>query len=191
MEKTIKNLATAFVGESMARNRYTFFSKVAKKEGYQQIAEIFLLTAENEKEHAETLWELIEELNQGKLDQLELETEAPIVFGNTAKNLESAIAGENYEQAEMYPNFAKVAEQEGLLEISARLKAIGLAEKHHQERYEKILEQIKQGTIFKKAEEKEWTCRECGYVHVGFEPPERCPSCHHDQSYFQIKCEEY
>ena len=187
----MKNLATAFVGESMARNRYDFFSKIAEKEGYQQIAEIFLLTSENEKEHAETVWELLEGISQSKMSQVELETEAPIVFGNTTKNLESAIAGENHESEKMYPDFAKVAEEEGLLEVSARLRAIALAEKHHRDRFEKILEQIKQGTTFKKSEEREWTCRKCGYTHVGFEPPEKCPSCYHNQSYFQIKCEEY
>ncbi len=191
MEKTIKNLITAFAGESMARNRYDFFAKTAKKEGYLQIAEIFQLTAENEKEHAETLWELIDELNKEKTGQLVFEAESPLVWGDTAANLRSAIAGENHEHSEMYPEFARVAEEEGLPEVAARLKAIALAEKHHQERYEKLLKEVEEGTVFKKKEERQWMCRECGYVHSGFEPPQQCPSCHHDRTYFQIKCEEY
>lgn len=191
MEKTIKNLMTAFAGESMARNRYAFFAKVAKKEGFQQIAQIFSITADNEKEHAESLWEMINELNQEKTEQLEFSAEGPLIEGETKDNLKSAIAGEHHEQAEMYPDFAKVAEEEGLPEVATRLRAIAMAEKHHQERYEKLLKEVADGTVFKKKEKTFWVCLECGYVHYGFEPPEECPSCHHDRGYFYVKCEEY
>lgn len=191
MENTLKNLTVAFIGESMARNRYTFFSKIAKKEGYQQISEIFLLTSDNEREHAATLWDLLNDLNSGNLNQLKIELDVPIIGGDTIVNLQSAIAGEAHEYSEMYPEFARIAEEEGYAEISARLTAIAIAEKHHHERYEKILEQLKKGAIFKKEKETYWICRECGYAHSGFEPPEKCPSCHHDRSYFQVKCEEY
>ncbi len=191
MENTLKNLTMAFIGESMARNRYTFFSKVAKKEGYQQIAEIFLLTSDNEREHAETLWDLLNDLNSGNLNQLKIELDTPIIGGDTIANLQSAIAGEAHEYSEMYPEFARIAEEEGYADVSARLMAIAIAEKHHHERYEKILEQLKKAAIFKKEKETHWVCRECGYAHSGFEPPEKCPSCHHDRSYFQVKCEEY
>jgi rubrerythrin len=191
MEKTLKNLMIAFAGESMARNRYHFFSKRAKSDGYHQIAEIFALTAENEKEHAESLWELVNELNQDKLAELNFEAGAPLVEGDTATNLKSAIAGEKHEYLKMYPGFADIAEEEGLSNVAARLRAIALAEKHHQERYEKLLEAVVAETVFKKDQEVEWVCLECGYVHTGLEAPQECPSCHHDRGYFHIKCEKY
>ncbi len=181
----------AFAGESMARNRYAFFAKAAKEEGFQQIAQIFALTADNEKEHAESVWEMLNELNKEKAEQLEFEVEAPLVEADTKANLKTAIAGEHHEQAELYPGFAKVAEEEGLPEVAARLRAIASAEKHHQERYEKLLKEVENGTVFKKKEKVFWVCLECGYVHYGFEPPEECPSCHHDRGYFHIKCEQY
>ncbi len=193
MEKTIQNLTKAFIGESQARNRYTFYAKVAKKEGYEQIAAIFLETANHEKEHAKRLFEHIQELKEklGDNETINVEAAAPTVYGTTAENLQAAIDGEHYENVEMYPEFAKTAEEEGLSEIAERLKAIAVAEKHHEERYRKLLEQVKAGTIFKKEKEVQWTCRECGYVHTGTEPPEKCPSCSHEKSFYQIKCEEY
>lgn len=196
MEQTLKNLAKAFIGESQARNRYTYYAKVAKKEGYEQIAEIFLVTADNEKEHAKRLFEHIQELKEklGKkdeLNQIDVDASAPTVYGTTEENLQAGIDGEHYENSEMYPSFAKTAEEEGLHEIAERFRSIANAEKHHEERYRKILEQIKAGTFFKKSEEKWWVCRECGYVHYGKFPPEKCPSCNHSSSYFQLKCEEY
>ncbi len=191
MKRTIQNLMIAFAGESMARNRYSFFAKKAKEEGYQQIADIFLLTAENEKEHAESVWELVDELNTEKAKQLETAVGSPLPTDNTAANLRSAIEGEKHEHSEMYPEFARVAEEEGLPEAAARLKAIASAEKHHQERYEKLLAEVESGTFFKKEQAAEWVCLECGYVHTGTEPPELCPSCHHDRGYFHIKCEQY
>lgn len=194
MKKTIENLTKAFIGESQARNRYTFYAKIAKKEGYEQIVEIFLITAENEKEHASSLFKLINELKKKsseKLDEIKVETVAPTILGNTIENLKAAIAGENYEHTKMYPEFAEVAEKEGFPEIAKKLRAIAKAEEHHEERFKKLLKEVEAGTVFKKEKEVWWVCRECGYVHYGKEPPEKCPSCDHPRSYFQLKCEEY
>lgn len=194
MEKTIGNLAKAFIGESQARNRYTFYAKIAKKEGFEQIAEIFILTAENEKEHASNLLKRINELRgkSGKeINEVRVEAVAPIVLGTTVENLKAAIAGENYEHTKMYPEFAETAEKEGLSEIAKQLGAIAKAEKHHEERFRKLLKEVEAGTVFKKQKEVMWVCRECGYTHLGKEPPEKCPSCGHPRSYFQLKCEEY
>jgi rubrerythrin len=194
MEETIKNLAKAFIGESQARNRYTFYAKVAKKEGYEQIAAIFRDTAEQEREHASWLLKLINELKKESgedLAEIEVEAVMPTTLGTTAENLKAAIAGENYEHTTMYPEFAGIAEKEGLEEIAARLRSIAVAEKHHEERYQKLLKEVDGGTVFKKQEEVWWVCRECGYVHFGKQPPKVCPSCGHPQSYYQLKCEEY
>jgi rubrerythrin len=192
MKKTLENLSKAFTGESQARNRYTYYAKVAKKEGYEQVAGIFMETAEQEKIHAKRLFEHIQELKKeigGDLDEIKIETGVPTVYEDTAKNLKAAIAGENYEYTQMYPEFAKVAEEEGLTKIAARLKAIAKAEEHHEERYKKLLAQIEAGTVFKKSKETVWVCRECGYVYIGEVPPEKCPSCDHPQAYYQVKCE--
>lgn len=194
MKETIKNLTKAFIGESQARNRYTFYAKVAQKEGFEQIAEIFRLTADNEKEHASWLFKLINELkvkSEENLDEIKVEVTAPTIFGTTTENLKAAIAGENYEYTEMYPEFASVAEKEGLPEIAQRLRAIARAEEHHEERYKQILKEVEAGTVFKKEKAVWWVCRECGYVHFGTEPPEKCPSCDHPRSFYQIKCEIY
>jgi len=194
MLKTIENLAKAFVGESQARNRYTMYSKVAKKEGFEQIAEIFLVTADQEREHAAQLFKEIQELKKmsdQQLSALKVEAEVPTVYGTTAENLQSAIEGENYEHTQMYPEFAEIAESEGFVKIGARLRAIAKAEEHHEERYQKLLNQVKAGTVFKKEEEVWWVCRECGYVHFGKEAPEECPSCNHVRAFYQLKCEEY
>ena len=188
--ETIQNLTKAFIGESQARNRYTFYAKIAKKEGYEQIAGIFLETAEQEKTHAKRLFEHVQELKTNG-EEINIEVTAPINYGTTQENLQSAINGENFEHAEMYPEFAKIAEEENLSEIATRFKAIAVAEKHHEERFKKLLEQLKAETIFKKQQEVKWVCRECGYQHFGTQAPEICPSCHHAQAYFQIKCEEY
>jgi len=194
MQKTIQNLVKAFIGESQARNRYSFYAKIAKKEGFEQIAEIFLITAENEKEHAKQLFGLINELKKKMgedLSEIKVEAVVPTTMGSTAENLRASIAGENYEHTQMYPEFAQVAEEEGLKEIAEQLRAIAIAEKHHEERYQKLLKEVEQGTVFKKEKEVWWVCRECGYVHFGTEPPEICPSCKHPRNYYQIKCEEY
>ncbi|KUO43008.1 MAG: rubrerythrin [Hadesarchaea archaeon YNP_N21] len=194
MRGTIESLVKAFIGESQARNRYAFYSKVAKKEGFEQIAEIFLITAENEKEYASWLFKLIDELKKKsdeRLDEVKVEVVAPTVFGDTLNNLRAAIAGENYEHIKMYPEFADIAEEEGFPDIAKRLRAIAIAEKHHEERYRKLLKELEACTVFKKEREVWWVCRECGYVHFGKEPPERCPSCDHERSFYQVKCEEY
>jgi rubrerythrin len=194
MKKTLENLSKAFIGESQARNRYTLYSKTAKKEGYEQLADIFLVTADNEREHAKWLFKLIQELKEDSgedLEALTVEAEAPLVLGTTADNLIAAIAGEHYEYSEMYPEFADVAEEEGLEDIAVRLRAIGRAEEHHEERYKKLLGEVEAGTMFKKDEEVKWICRKCGYVHTGMEPPEKCPACDHPTKYYEILCEQY
>lgn len=201
MENTIKNLARAFIGESQARNRYTFYSKIARKEGFEQIAEIFLITAENEREHASWLLKLINELKKESAlsaggikenwNEIAVEAGVPTVLGSTAENLKAAVAGEYYENVTMYPAFADVAEKEGLPAIAGRLRAIAVAEGHHEERYRKLLKEVEAGTVFKKTEKVWWVCRECGYAYFGTEPPVKCPSCDHERSFYQIKCEEY
>jgi len=194
MNKTIENLTKAFIGEGQARNRYTFYSKIAKKEGFEQIAEIFLITAENEKEHATWLFRLINELKKKsdeRLDEIKVEVVASTILGTTVENLKAAITGENYEHTKMYPGFADIAEKEGFPEIAKRLRAIAKAEEHHEERFKKLLKEVEAGTVFKKEKEIWWVCRECGYVHFGEKPPEKCPSCNHEKNFYQIKCEEY
>src|SRR3989339_661259 len=163
MERTLKNLTKAFIGESMARNRYTFYAKIASKEGYEQISAIFLETAEHEKTHAKRLFEHIQELKEKLSDneKIIVESEVPTTYDTTIENLKSAINGEHYEHSSMYPEFAKIAKEE------------------------------EQGIIFKKSKEKEWVCRECGYTHTGKEAPLKCPSCNHEQAFFQLRCEEY
>ena len=194
MKNTIENLAKAFIGESQARNRYTFYAKTARQEGYEQIADIFLTTADNEKEHAKWLFNLIQELkskSKENLDELKIEASAPTILGTTAENLKAAITGENYENTVMYPEFAEAAQKEGLPEIARRLRAISKAEEHHEERYRKLLREVEAGTVFKKQEKVYWVCRECGFVCFGTEPPRKCPACDHDRSYYQIQCEKY
>lgn len=185
MNQTVFNLAKAFIGESQARNRYTFYAKIAQKEGFEAIADIFLKTAENEREHAKWLLRLINNL---KGTGIKVEAEVPTVLGNTAENLKAAIAGENYENTKMYPEFADIADQEGLPDIAQRLRAIAIAERHHEERFRKLLEEIEHNTVFKKEQKVYWVCRKCGYVHEGNEPPETCPSCSHPKNYFELKC---
>ncbi len=194
MQQTLINLSKAFVGESQARNRYTYYAKVAKKEGYEQISAIFTLTAEQEKTHAKRLFEHLQEikleLGQEK-EKIEIEAEVPHIYGNTQENLKAAIEGEEYEYKEMYPGFAETAKEEGLPKVAQRMLSIAKAEEHHAERYIKILEQLINNTFFKKETPVAWVCRECGYVHLGKVPPQKCPSCDHSQAYYQIKSEEY
>lgn len=194
MKKTLENLTKAFIGESQARNRYDFYAKVAKKEGFEQIAGIFLETAEQEKTHAKRLFEHIQELNEEageKGKTRAVEAEMPTVYATTAENLQAAIEGENHEHSQMYPEFAQVAEEEGLPKIAARLRSIAVAEKHHEDRYQKLLDQLKAGAVFQKGEEVVWICRECGYLHVGKSAPQVCPSCDHPQAFYQVQCENY
>ncbi len=187
MEKTLKNLALAFLGESQARNRYTFYAKIAKKEGYEKIAALFSLTAEQEKEHATWLFRMIQDLKQSEKVEIEDKLEVPVTMGNTKENLQAAIDGENYEHTSMYPEFARIADEEGLPEVAKRLRAIAVAESNHEERYQKFLRELEDDIIFEGDEETEWVCRECGYVHKGKTPPEKCPSCDHPKSYYERK----
>ncbi|WP_027717144.1 rubrerythrin [Desulfovirgula thermocuniculi] len=181
--RTEKNLLTAFAGESQARNRYTFFASQAKKEGYEQIAAIFLETADNEKEHAKRLFKFLEG------GEVEISADFPAgVIGDTLTNLKSAAAGENYEHTQMYPEFARVAEEEGFPEIAAVLRAIARAEVGHEERYRKLIENLEQGKVFKRDQKVTWRCRNCGYLHEGTEPPEVCPACEHPKSYYEVYC---
>ncbi len=191
MEKTLENLTKAFIGESQARNRYTLYAKQAKKDGYPKLSEIFLETAEHEREHAKWLFRLIQELKEKSgqdLEEIHVEADAPLTLGNTVENLKAAIAGEHYENTEMYPEFAEVATQEGLKDIAQRLRSIGKAEVHHEQRYTKLLEQVEAG---KKDEPVTWTCMKCGYTVTGQNPPEKCPACDHPTKYYFILCEEY
>ncbi|MFA5047857.1 MAG: ferritin family protein [Patescibacteria group bacterium] len=194
MQETLKNLAKAFVGESQARNRYAMYASIARKEGYEQIAEIFTLTADQEREHAKKLFDEIQCLKKVSAEDLSaiaIEAEVPTTVGTTAENLQAAIAGENYEHTQMYPGFAEVADKEGLPQVATRMRNIAKAEEHHEERYQKLLKEVKAGTVFVKSEEVWWVCRECGYQHFGKEAPAECPSCNHAQAFYQIKCEQY
>ena len=185
MQKTIQNLAKAFIGESQARNRYTMYTKIAMKEGYEEIAANFELTANQEKEHAKWLMRMINSLKDSNInyDKIKVEVSVPTILGNTKENLQSAITGENYEHMSMYPEFAKIADEEKLPEISARLKAIAKAEENHERRFKKFLDELENDTVFKKDEEVIWVCRKCGYAHRGKEAVEECPSCGHPQAY--------
>ncbi len=173
--KTEQNLMTAFAGESQARNKYTYFASKAKKEGYEQIAAIFQETADNEKEHAKMWFKL---LNGGEI-------------GSTAENLKAAADGENYEWTDMYAEFAKTAKEEGLDRIAYLFEEVGKIEKEHEERYLKLLENVKDGKVFEAGEVKIWKCRNCGHIVVGTKAPEVCPVCAHPKAYFEIKAENY
>lgn len=194
MRKTVENLAKAFIGESQARNRYTLYAKVAKKEGYEQLSEIWLNTAENEREHAKWAMRMINSLKEEAdedLSEITVEADAPTILGDTIENLKASIEGETYEYTEMYPEFADAAEEEGYEDIAERLRAIGRVEEHHEERFTRILREVEAGTVFKKDSPVKWVCRKCGYIHEGTEPPEKCPSCDHPTEYFEILCEEF
>ena len=173
--KTEQNLMTAFAGESQARNKYTFFASQAKKDGYEQIAAIFQETADNEKEHAKLWFKL---LNGGAI-------------GSTEENLKSAAVGENYEWTDMYAEFAKTAKEEGFARIAYLFEEVGKIEKEHEERYLKLLENVKEGKVFEAGEVKIWKCRNCGHIVVGTSAPEVCPVCNHPKAYFEIKAENY
>lgn len=195
MKKTIENLTKAFVGESQARNRYTFYAGTARKEGMEQIAAIFTLTADNENEHAEWFLKMLKQVmtQAGETaDPVIVEAEAPTTWSNrTLDNLKAAAAGENMEHSKLYPEFARVAETEGYPDVARRIKAIATAEKHHEERYRKLIREIEAGTLFAKKEPVTWVCRKCGFVHTGTTPPNKCPSCDHEKSYYEKICEQY
>ena len=171
--QTEKNLQTAFAGESQARNKYTYFASVAKKEGYEQIAELFLKTAENEKEHAKLWFKELEGI------------------GDTKQNLLEAAAGENYEWTNMYAEFAKTAEEEGFKALAAKFRLVAAIEKRHEERYRALLANVENGAVFERGDVKIWECRNCGHIVVGTKAPEMCPTCAHPKSYFEISAENF
>lgn len=189
MQKTIVNLSKAFVGESQARNRYTTYSKTASKEGYEEIAANFELTAAQEAEHAKWLMRMINELKQSdsSFDTIEIEAGVPTVLGTTKKNLQAAIDGEHHEYESMYPEFADTADEENLPEIAKRLRSIAKAEENHEDRYKKFLETLDQETVFAKGLGVVWQCRKCGYSEVSENAPDKCPSCSHPKAYFEVK----
>ena len=171
--KTEANLQVAFAGESQARNKYTYFASVARKEGFEQIAAIFQATADNEKEHAKLWFKELEGI------------------GDTAANLEAAAAGENFEWTDMYEAFAKTAEEEGFTALAKRFRMVAAIEKRHEERYRALLHNIETAAVFEKSEVKVWECRNCGHIVVGTKAPEVCPVCAHPQSYFEISADNY
>ena len=171
--QTEKNLETAFAGESQARNKYTYFASKAKKEGYEQIAALFLETADNEKEHAKLWFKELEGI------------------GDTAQNLAAAAAGENYEWTDMYDGFAKTADEEGFHELAAKLRGVAAIEKRHEERYRALLKNVETAQVFERSEVKVWECRNCGHIVVGTKAPEICPVCAHSQAYFEIHKENF
>lgn len=184
--QTEKNLLTSFAGESQARMRYTYFASIAKKEGYEQIAAIFTETADQEKEHAKRMFKCLE----GGMVEITACYPAGIM-GTTMENLKAAAAGENEEWSKDYPHFAEVADREGFPVIATMYREISEAEKGHEERYLALLKNVEEGTVFKKAEETVWQCRNCGYIHVGKEAPEVCPACLHSQAHFEVKKNNY
>jgi len=194
MKKTVENLFAAFLGESQARNRYTLFSKIAKKEGYILISEIFEETANQEREHGGWNYKMLQDLKKEEnFEELEIKAGGPTTYGTTEENLKSAIAGEDYEWQEMYPGFADTAESEGYPEIAKRFRAIASAEKHHSERYGKLLKLVGDDIFFKRGDKVTWICLECGYQVELNELPDDfvCPSCSHPRDYFRKKCEEF
>jgi rubrerythrin len=184
--KTEKNLLTAFAGESQARNRYSYFSSQARKEGYRQIADIFEETSNQEREHAKRLFKQL----QGGTAEIQASFPAGVI-GTTAENLKEGAAGENYEWTDMYPGFAKVAEEEGFDEIADIFRSIAVAEKQHEKRYLGLLANVEQGTVFKKDKPVVWRCLNCGYLHEGTEALELCPACAHPQAHFELLCENW
>ena len=171
--QTEKNLQAAFAGESQARNKYTYFASVAKKEGYEQISALFLKTADNEKEHAKLWFKELEGIS------------------DTAHNLAAAAEGENYEWTDMYEEFAKTAEKEGFHDLAVKFRLVGAIEKRHEERYRALLKNVETKAVFEKSEVKVWECRNCGHIIVGTKAPEVCPTCNHPQSYFEVHAENY
>lgn len=184
--KTEQNLLKAFAGESQARSRYTFFASVAKKEGYEQISGVFMETAEQEKEHAKRFFKFLE----GGMVEITASYPAGKI-GTTQENLEAAAAGEYEEWAELYPEFADIAEQEGFKKIAAAFRMIAKVETEHENRYRKLLANLVEGTVFQKEESIKWQCRNCGYVHEGKTAPQQCPACEHPQAFFEPKKENY
>ncbi|HEY9069032.1 MAG TPA: rubrerythrin family protein [Candidatus Ozemobacteraceae bacterium] len=189
--KTCENLLKAFAGESQARNRYTYYASVARKEGLLQISDFFLETAENEKEHAKIFLKRL--LHHGMNEQVVTIHEAgyPVALADTAKNLEYAANGEKEEWGELYPSFADIAEKEGYKDVATAFRMVAKVEKHHEARYRKLLDNVKNQKVFKKETKTAWICRNCGHIHEGEGAPKQCPVCDHPQEYFQVWTENY
>jgi len=187
--RTLENLMKAFAGESQARTRYTYYASVARKEGYRQIESIFLETAENEKEHAKVFLKLIQEgYGDGAVN---ITAKYPTNYGKTLENLEAAADGENEEWTKLYPEFARVAEEEGFEKVADKFRMIAQVEAKHERRYLKLLQNIKDKKVFEKNNEEVWKCRNCGYIHLGKEAPELCPACDHEKEHFELFRENY
>ena len=184
--KTEQNLLKAFAGESQARNRYSYFAKQAKKEGYEQIAAIFLETAENEKEHAKVFFKHL----QGGMVEITADYPAGVI-GTTEENLLAAAEGEKMEWGTLYPDFGQIAEDEGFNDIACSFRNIAKVEAAHEKRYRKLLENVKEDKVFKRDKPMKWKCRNCGYIFEGDEPPAMCPACQHPQSYYELQAENY
>ncbi len=190
--RTAQNLLTAFAGESQARNRYTFYASTADKEGYKQIRNIFLETADNEKEHGKRFYKfLLAGLGDELPAHIEINASFPVAQGTTVENLEAAASGEYEEWAEMYPEFADIADEEGFPEIAEAFRRIADAEKNHEIRFKKLAENITNGTVFKRDQPVRWKCGNCGYIHEGTEAPEECPACVHARAHFELFVETY
>lgn len=190
--KTAENLLKAFAGESQARNRYTFYASVADKEGYKQMRDIFIETADNEKEHAKRFYKFLLEGLQNELPAaIEINACYPVAQGTTLDNLKAAASGENEEWTDLYPAFAKVAQEEGFPEVAAAFNMISAVEKRHETRYNKLDENLQNGKVFQKDEKILWKCGNCGYVHEGAGAPDKCPACLHPQAYFEVFVEAY
>lgn len=187
--KTAENLLKAFAGESQARNRYTYYASVAKKEGYVQISNLFTETADNEKEHAKRFLKFLKENLNGEM--VDIQASYPVALGDTKFNLLAAANGENEEWSDLYPEFAKVAEEEGFQEIADVFNKIAEVEKHHEARYRKLLNNIETGKVFKKDAVVNWKCNNCGYIHEGIEAVDLCPACAHPQAHFEVFVEAY
>jgi rubrerythrin len=184
--KTEKNLLASFAGESQARNRYTYFASVAKKEGYEQISALFLETADNEKEHAKRFFKYLEG------GDVEITATYPAgVIGTTVDNLKAGAAGEHLEHTKLYPDAAKIADQEGFPEIAAQWLSIAAVEVRHEARYRKLIANMEKGLVFKRSQPVKWKCRNCGYIHEGPEAPDQCPTCLHPRAYYELFCEPY
>ncbi|QGU00018.1 Rubrerythrin [Candidatus Syntrophocurvum alkaliphilum] len=190
--KTAENLMKAFAGESQARNRYTYYAAIADKEGYKQIRNIFIETADNEKEHAKRFYKFLLQGFEGELPTtIEIKDSFPAAQGTTLDNLKAAASGENEEWTDLYPVFADVAEEEGFQDIAVAFRMIASAEKSHEIRFNKLAENIEQNKVFKKDEKVQWKCGNCGYVHEGEGAPEKCPACIHPTSHFELFVETY
>ncbi len=190
--KTAENLLKAFAGESQARNRYTYYASVADKEGYKQIRNIFIETADNEKEHAKRFYKFLLAGFEGALPTvIEINAAYPVAQGTTLDNLKAAADGENEEWADLYPSFADDADREGFPEIALAFRNIASAEKRHEARYQKLAGNIEKGQVFKKDDKALWKCGNCGYVHEGSEAPAECPACIHPQAHFELFTEAY